>query len=169
MQNESVSLPEQTCQWCSGRIPENASACEDCGAARPRPDLTVPGYSEPAEPVIQEQAVASTPADQEDDAARARQILKDLDAYVPEVEPEYVPRARDPSDDILMIVLVLGASGIVGGLLGWFVAPPVIHDLFNEVLNVDTDGPEAFRRLGAFMIALLAMLFGSMLVAFMRR
>jgi hypothetical protein len=107
--------------------------------------------------------------DQVDDEARARQILKDLNAYVPEDESDYVPRTRDAGDDILIVVLVLAGSGVAGGLLGWFLAPPLIYDLFNDVLNVDTDGPESFRRLGAFMSALAAMLFGSMLVTFMRR
>jgi hypothetical protein len=128
-----------------------------------------PGLSANAEATHSVPVEASATDDHVDDEVRARQILKDLNAYVPEEEPDYVPPTRDASDDMLIVIIVLAGSGVAGGLFGWFLAPPLIYDLFNDVLNVDTDGPESFRRLGAFMGALITMLFGSMLVAFMRR
>jgi hypothetical protein len=169
MQNESTSQPELTCQWCIGIIPENELACASCGAARPREDLVAPGYLQPEVPSTTYSAPAASQSTEIDDEVRARQILKDLNAYVPEEKAAPARPTRDMSDDALVVIIVLAGSGVFGGLVGWFLAPPLIYDLFNDVLGVDTDGPEAFRRLGGFVGALVAMLFGSMLVAFMRR
>jgi hypothetical protein len=170
MQSVSTNQPEQSCQWCGGTIPENGLACSTCGAARPRDDLVAPGFVEQNDPVTSVQA-PETPelalADEEQN--RARQILKDLDAYIPEEPAGPIRPTQDTGDDISIVVAVLIFSALTGGLLGWFVVPPLIYDLFNEVLGIDTDGPEAFRRLGGFIGALVAMLFGSMLVAFLRR
>jgi hypothetical protein len=169
MQSESPYQPEMSCQWCGGTIPEAELACSRCGAARPREDLVAPGYVERTESSIPLQAAEQASPELTEDEIKARQILKDLDAYIPD-DPE-PPRASAPDtgDDIVIILGILGASGIIGGLLGWFVAPSLIHDLFNDVVGVDTDGPEAFRRLGAFICAMVAMLFGALLVTVMRR
>jgi hypothetical protein len=163
--------PEQICQWCGGTIPAGDPACASCGATRPRDDLVAPGYRErPAEHSTPLQIDQPAPEEPEDDEARARQILKELDAYI----PEEAPPARSASsaaggDDVIMILGILAISAIVGGLLGWFVAPPLLHNLFNDVVGVDTDGPEAFRRLGAFLMALVGLLFGALLGTAMRR
>lgn len=169
MQSDATNQPELTCQWCNGTIPENAPACADCGAARPRDDLVAPGFRQPDSPDATLQTPEPSDEAVDDEEIRARQILKDLNAYVPEQSAPPVRSTRDPSDDILLVIGVLAVSGVTGGLIGWFVAPPFIYDLFNDVLGVDTDGPEAFRRLGGFVGALVAMLFGSLLVAIMRR
>jgi hypothetical protein len=170
MQSELTNQPKQSCQWCGGTIPESGSTCSTCGAARPRADLVAPGFVEQNDPVAPVQVPETRDAVLADDEEnRARQILKDLDAYIPEESSRPAHPTKDTSDDITIVVAVLIFSALTGGLLGWFVAPPLIYDLFNEVLGIDTDGPEAFRRLGGFIGALVAMLFGSMLVAFMRR
>jgi hypothetical protein len=169
MQNDSSIQPELTCQWCSGTIPENASACTGCGAARPREDLVVPGLTQQEEPSTRPATLETETKEEEDEEARARQILKDLDAYIPEEETPAPGATRDTGDDAIIIVGILGVSAITGGLAGWFVAPPILHDLFNNVIGVDTDGPEAFRRLGGFVGALVTMLFGAMAAAIVRR
>lgn len=168
MSSEPADQPEMNCQWCSGMIPENASACTTCGAARPRADLVAPGFVEKPEPSDPLLTPDSGSTDVTDDENRARQILKDLDAYVPESRAP-TRQSRDSSDDVILVVGALVISGISGALLGWFVAPPLIHEIFNEAIGVDTDGPESFRRLGAFIGSLMAMLFGSLLVTVLRR
>lgn len=168
MQSEPANQPQRNCQWCSGTIPENASVCTTCGAARPREDLVAPGFIQQEDAVTPTQTPEPVVEDLTDDEARARKILKDLDAYIPE-EPARTSAPRDSGDDILLVAGALAVSGLVGALLGWFAAPPLIHHLFNDVIGVDTDGPEAFRRLGAFIGALVAMLFGALLVTVMRR
>jgi hypothetical protein len=171
MQTDSSSHPEMTCQWCGGSIPEGESACSKCGAARPREDLVAPGFNQQEfEPGLNSRSADPDPASEElDEEARATQILKDMDAYIPD-EPAPARRVtRDTSDDVFIVIGALAISGIAGGLMGWFVAPPLIHDLFQDVIGVDTDGPEAFRRLGAFIGGMIAMLFGALLVTMMRR
>ncbi|TVR75594.1 MAG: hypothetical protein EA415_03370 [Sphaerobacteraceae bacterium] len=170
MSNDATSQPEMTCQWCGGTIPENGSACSTCGATRPRDDLVAPGYQP-----IQDEPAATLPVAESvdatsDDEARARQILKDLNAYEPE-DPPVARSSVDGSggDDLPFILGVLAIATIAGGLLGWFIAPPLLHNLFNEVVGVDTDGPEAFRRLGAFLGGLIGLLFGALLATAMRR
>ena len=169
--SESSNQPEMTCQWCSGTVPAGEDACSKCGAARPREDLVAPGFTPrdeaPAGPDVQ--WAQSETAELTEEEVQARQILRDLDAYVPDETPPPRTTSRDPSDDLFIVVIALGASVVVGALLGWFVAPTLIHDLFNDVLGIDTDGPEAFRRLGAFIGAMVAMLFGALLVTVMRR
>lgn len=158
---------EETCQWCGGTIPAGGDACESCGAQRPRGEMSVPGLTrpedEPPEPDVEIQP------DEPNDEERAKQILKDLDAYVPESEAPAPSRRSDPSDDAIVIIGLLLAATVLGGLVGWFVAPPLIHDLFQGRLGVESDGPEAFRRLGAFVGALLSMLFGATLATMIRR
>lgn len=169
MASDLINQPELTCQWCSGTIPEGAGACSSCGAARPRQDLVAPGFTPREDPATGVEWTTETTPDVSDDEDQARQILKDLDAYVPEQTPPPRTGVSNPSDDLLIVVIVLAASTLIGGLLGWFVAPGLIHDIFNELIGVDTDGPEAFRRLGAFLGAMGAMLFGALLVTIMRR
>ena len=169
MVNESNDLPELSCQWCSGTIPENASACTTCGAARPRADLVAPGYVQPDDVSISFRSLDDDGANADDDETKAKQILKDLDAYIPEEQASPRRASSNAGDDALMIIGVLAISGLTGGLMGWFLAPSLIHEVFNEMIGVETDGPEAFRRLGGFLGALIAMLLGSLLVTFIRR
>jgi hypothetical protein len=104
-----------------------------------------------------------------DEESRAEQILKELDAYVAEQEPLQATRRSDPSDDALVIIGVLVVAGAIGALTGWFVAPSLIHDLFEAQLGIEADGPDSFRRLGAFLGTLVSMLFGAILATMMRR
>lgn len=158
---------EETCQWCGGSIPAGGDACESCGAQRPRSELTIPGLTQPEDespaPEVDLQP------DEPDDEERAKQILKELDAYVPASESPAPIRRSDPGDDAIVIIALLVVATVLGGLAGWFVAPPLIHDLFQGRLGVESDGPEAFRRLGAFIGALLSMLFGATLATMIRR
>lgn len=172
MSSETTNQPELTCQWCGGTIPENQSTCARCGAARPREDLVAPGYhAPPDEPSTAYEIDEPDAAEDPDDEARARKILKDLDVYVADKSPS--PRqttaAGPPSDEIPMILGILTVSAVVGGLLGWLLAPPLLHNVFNDMIGVDTDGPEAFRRLGAFLGALVGLLFGALAGTTMRR
>jgi hypothetical protein len=169
MQTDPSIQPELACQWCGGTIPENASACTGCGAVRPREDLVVPGLTQQEDPDTPVATPEPETHEEDDEEARARQILKDLDAYIPEEEAPARRATRDTGDDAIIIVGILGISAITGGLAGWFVAPPLLHELFNNVIGVDTDGPEAFRRLGGFVGALVTMLFGAMAASIVRR
>lgn len=168
MSTDTSDQPELACQWCGGTIPMGGNACADCGSLRPREDLIVPGLTKPAE---QARVTAEAPAerDEPDDAERARQILKDLDAYIPEREPTSRGTRGDPGDDMVVVVGVLLAGGIVGGLMGWLLLPPLLHQIFESGIGVESDGPEAFRRLGAFIGALLTMLFAALLATMLRR
>lgn len=167
MDTETLDQPELACQWCGGTIPAGANACADCGALRPRDDLVVPGLTrEKADPALQPEAPAAEP---EDDAERARQIFKEMDAYIPEPETSPAVTRRDPGDDLIIVIAVIVGGGVVGGLIGWLALPPLLHELFQEMIGVDSDGPAAFRRLGAFIGALLTMLFGALLATMLRR
>lgn len=165
---ETRDQPELSCQWCGGTIPEGGNACRDCGALRPREDLVVPGLSQEAQSPVLTPDQAEPDSREDEDAERARQILKDMDAYIPENTPPSQTR-RDPGDDLIVVLVVLGAGGLIGGLLGWLLLPPFLHQFFESVVGVESDGPEAFRRLGAFVGALLCMLFGAVLTTFLRR
>lgn len=167
MDVETREHPELSCQWCGGTIPSGAGACQDCGALRPREDLVVPGLTrETGSPRLEPEESSEEP---EDEVERARQIFKDMDVYIPEGEAPSPVATRDPGDDIIVVITVLVAGGVIGGLLGWLLLPPLLHQLFQEVIGVDSDGPEAFRRLGAFVGGLLTMLFGALLATMLRR
>lgn len=170
MQSEIADQPELSCQWCTGTIPRNAPVCSTCGAARPRDDLVAPGFTQPEEPLAPFQDPDSEPVDPEDDEARARQILKDLDAYIPETAPSGVAKtSRDTGDDIVIIIGMLVIGGILGGLAGWFLLSPLLHQFFSDVVGVETGGPESFRRLGGFFGGLVAMLFAALAGMILRR
>lgn len=133
---------------------------------RPREDLVVPGLTKLSD---QEHLTPDTPPTEPDDAERARQILKDMDAYIPEREPASPASRTDPGDDMVVVVGLLLAGGVVGALIGWLLLPPLLHQIFESGVGVDSDGPEAFRRLGAFIGALLTMLFAALLATMLRR
>lgn len=159
--------PELSCQWCNGTIPAGERVCTSCGSVRPRDDLVVPGLTQQADQTgpAPEEAVP----DPDDDAERARQILRDLDAYIPEADAPARKSSRNPADDMIVVVGILVAGGVIGGLMGWLLLPPLLHELFENVVGVDSDGPEAFRRLGAFIGALVTMLFAALLATMLRR
>ncbi len=167
-----TDMPELTCQWCGGTIPENDPRCSTCNAARPRDDLVVHAISDEhdEEPLKFEPETASDDVEP-DEEERARQILKDMDAYIPpeDTPAPVVTRPPDPAGDALVVIGVLAIGAVIGGLAGWFLAPPLLHDFFHDVVGVDSEGPEAFRRLGAFVGALVAMLFGALLTTIVRR
>jgi hypothetical protein len=167
MRSEPTNQPELHCQWCGGTIPLNEPVCRDCGAARPREDLVASGFEPRSQPL--HGLEPREPAVDDTDEAKARQILKDLDAYVPDEQPLTKPRSTDPVEDAMVIIGILLAGLVVGGLTGWFLAPPLLHEFFQDVIGVESDGPEAFRRLGAFVGALVAMLFGALLATIVRR
>lgn len=169
MSTNTPDQPELSCQWCGGTIPAGLTACDDCGALRPRDDLVVPGLSPSGQTLRVTSAVAEPESNEDDDAERARQILKDMDAYIPESTPPSPRVRRDPGDDLIVVLVVMGAGGLAGGLTGWLLLPPLLHQFFETVVGVDSDGPEAFRRLGAFVGALVMMLFGALLATIIRR
>jgi hypothetical protein len=160
---------EQTCQWCGGTIPEGGTTCLRCGAVRPREDVVVPGLNEhedQPEPFIQDEAPTTEVLEEPDPAAS---FLAELSAEPVEEAPKATTRRSDPTEDALVIVGLLFIAATLGGVVGWFLAPPLLHDLFEGTIGVESDGPEAFRRLGAFIGALVSMLFGATLATVVRR
>jgi hypothetical protein len=158
---------EQTCEWCGGTIPQGGMSCQSCGAVRPRDDVVVPGLNERKDQ--QSSDLDEISAMQINEDWPTENILPDLNTESSDTHSPALARRSDPGGDAIVIIALLVIAAVIGGLMGWFLAPPLLHDLFEGTIGVESDGPEAFRRLGAFIGALFSMLFGAMLATMVRR
>jgi hypothetical protein len=167
MIHELTDYGQQTCQWCGGAISVDGTACSACGAVSPRIDVAAPGLNRVDD--LPDFEPSNFDPEVLDDEQRAKQILKELDAYIPENEAPPITGRSDPTDDAIVIVGLLAIAATIGGLMGWFLAPSLIHDFFQTVLSVESDGPEAFRRLGGFIGALASIFIGAFVATLIRR
>ncbi len=148
---EAASEIAQRCQWCGKPLPAGASACPACGGSVPRLDVA-PAEGE-AEAAVAEAGPPATPL-----------------LALPEEDAAALPvRDRDVADDLVRLGGILGVTGLLGGLLGWTGGAILLAHVFEATLQMPSDGPGAFHRLGAFFGVLLGMLFGSLVGTLARR
>jgi hypothetical protein len=170
MAHELTKMVAGRCQWCGQPLEDNQQSCHSCGAVVPAATAMPASIALASASTAEGRAPNPGHHEETDDAEQARQILKDLDAYVDEEQKPIVSSSsRDPADDALVIIGILVIAGGFGAAIGWVIAPSVLHDLFQHSLGVEADGPESFRRLGAFLGALVSMLFGATFATVIRR
>lgn len=144
------------CQWCSQPVPAGAARCPSCGAA-------VPGPEAPPEAAQLLRMPDEPPAEDSD----LPEFLRE--PSLPEPPPLPLSGPSDVMEGVVQTGVVLAAGGLVGGLFGLLIAPPIVAQIFSTVLeNPDIDAG-SFRRFGLLVGILFGMLIGAAYGSFSRR
>lgn len=150
-----MEIPDSTtatrrCQWCSQAIPAGSDRCAGCGAVAP-----TAGYQ--AEGTVEPDAVAiDAPPD----------IAASLMGEEPAPPPVPIP---DITDSLLRTGATLAIAGLIGGLLGVVITPPIASRVFATMLDMPDLDMAAFARLGIFAGVLVGLLAGAGYTTIYRR